>query len=424
MRNLSSKMLYISALLTFFIHTFSTHVHAGWLDTMRSSISHNLLLSRRSACLALCCLGAGYLIGRFIYRTYLDTTPALDQSNPVDFSTCNEVQELVTGEQYCDAIVSDQSKDLIAYSSNNLYCKNSKVIIAHLKENKLQTRYICDNFCARSLAFHPTKAILAMGGFKSNTIILWLYEENSYHTIHAHSDTIEKLCWNSDGSQLASASNDGTAKIWSIGQEIKLKHVITPEPQNFEKQTNWINTLAFNSDGTYLAIDGQNSGITLWNIEDTTVSQEAIQGMPKTDQISKDTFSSLAFNPSHSNEIAIAGHNFIALYTIDTKKYEYILTSSTPFLHPKITYSQSGNYIGLVTNNLDTHYLAIIDLETKKAKLSPITMSKASPTWSACSFSPDESSLIWSSNFTEPVENSFIDKRTFQLSSWHNPFQK
>ncbi len=71
---------------------------------------------------------------------------------------------------------------------------------------------------ANSLAWHPAKPLLVSGG-KDGHLRFWRTDAGfgPMHAFPAHKDTIYAIAFNRDGTQLATASRDRTAKLWDAG---------------------------------------------------------------------------------------------------------------------------------------------------------------------------------------------------------------
>jgi WD40 repeat protein len=89
----------------------------------------------------------------------------------------------------------------------------------------------------------------------------WYYQHRlcqlELRTLRGHTGAVTSVAFNQDGSRLASASQDGTIKVWDAanGQELlKLKGL-----------TDWIYDVAFSPDGSRLASGSDDQTIMVWN---------------------------------------------------------------------------------------------------------------------------------------------------------------
>jgi WD40 repeat protein len=71
------------------------------------------------------------------------------------------------------------------------------------------------------VAFHPKDSrVLAWGGTDS-TARVWKVGTRELHTLHGHTSWVESIAFSPDGGWLASASLDGTVKIWKTPKRLE-----------------------------------------------------------------------------------------------------------------------------------------------------------------------------------------------------------
>jgi WD40 repeat protein len=107
-----------------------------------------------------------------------------------------------------------------------------------------------------ALAFHPDGRRLASAS--QNEIHLWdIARGTKLHTLRGHTGAIRRLAFRVDGLWLASASEDGTARIWDTDSgktRLELKGT-----------GNHLYSIAFSRDGRQLAAAGSDPIIRLWD---------------------------------------------------------------------------------------------------------------------------------------------------------------
>ncbi|WP_055567044.1 WD40 repeat domain-containing protein [Streptomyces atriruber] len=75
---------------------------------------------------------------------------------------------------------------------------------------------------ARTAAFHPERPLLATGGAHDGEVRLWHVEGTAppreVRTLHGHGDAVTAMDFTSDGRRLATASVDGTVRLWNLDE--------------------------------------------------------------------------------------------------------------------------------------------------------------------------------------------------------------
>jgi serine/threonine protein kinase len=128
-----------------------------------------------------------------------------------------------------------------------------------------------------SVAFSPGGNLLASGS-ADNTVKLWNIQEaisptargvptlSHRRTLYGHKGEVTSIAFASDGRRLASASLDGTVKLWDVttgAERLSIDH----DP--FE-----VFSVAFSSDDTRIVTCGSDNKISLWDAEKGTLITE------------------------------------------------------------------------------------------------------------------------------------------------------
>jgi len=107
----------------------------------------------------------------------------------------------------------------------------------------------------KSVCFSPNDQRLAAVSWKS--VFIWSLD-NSDPQIYEHSYTLNNVSFSPDGQMFASASSDGTIKLWNLdGDEI----------QTFRGHCTEINKISFSPDGQVLASAGQDGTVRFWSLK-------------------------------------------------------------------------------------------------------------------------------------------------------------
>ncbi|MBI2806978.1 MAG: serine/threonine protein kinase [Planctomycetes bacterium] len=114
-----------------------------------------------------------------------------------------------------------------------------------------------------SLAFHPTKALLASASY-DQTIKLWNLDTGlEVATLRGHTDTVDQVVFSPKGDRLASASRDLSVRVWD--------HAAFPNDpvasvRILAGHERPVTGVAFHPDGLLLASGSRDRAVKIWNL--------------------------------------------------------------------------------------------------------------------------------------------------------------
>ena len=76
-------------------------------------------------------------------------------------------------------------------------------------------------------------------------------------SLHGHSDSVNSVCFNHDGSQVASGSEDNTVKVWNA----KTGDLV----QSLQGHSGDVYSVCFNHDGSQVASGSNDKTVKVWN---------------------------------------------------------------------------------------------------------------------------------------------------------------
>jgi WD40 repeat protein len=148
----------------------------------------------------------------------------------------------------------------ISVSPNGKYLaggtSDGKIILWDLASNKSTVIYKSDNNFIMVLKFNSSGNKIAFGN-KTGTLGILNLRTNKVSRIKAHVSRITDLQYSPDDNLLATASYDGTIKIWNVNN-------LNERPVTIKGHEAWVLSLAFNRDGRYLVTGDNAEKIFVW----------------------------------------------------------------------------------------------------------------------------------------------------------------
>jgi WD40 repeat protein len=208
-----------------------------------------------------------------------------------------------------------------------------------------------------------------------------------------------------DGKYLATGDADGGIRIWRVNDLIQCDRV--------DAHSSWVRSIAFNSDGTMLASGSDDQKVKLWSFDRQTgkLSPAPIPTLPNHTYRVR----SVAFNPQNNNMLASSSYdNTVRLWNVETGKCQNILDEHTDWVWTAI-FSQDGSK--LVSSSKD-RTLKIWDVTTRKC----LQTCSVEADIQSVAFSPDDKILaagsddktvkLWNFNVDRalPLEEQSVDE--------------
>ena len=174
----------------------------------------------------------------------------------------------------------------------------------------------------------------AAAGTADNSVRVWDTTSGKHHaTLRGHSARVTSIDFSPRGDRIATASWDGTAKIWELssGREV-----------GTFGHRDYVTTVAFSPDGVWLATGCSDRSVKLWNLRDRerTHDYRAHQRTPQ----------ALAFNPTSALLASVSTLGAIRLWGVERDSARGVLPG--PQLGSNaVAFSPDGKTLAVAGNN-------------------------------------------------------------------------
>ncbi len=154
-----------------------------------------------------------------------------------------------------------------------------------------------------SLSFSPDGQMIASAS-GDGTIKLWSLDGKERQNFQGHSSAVYSVCFSPDSQTIASASLDGSIKLWSLDGK---------EQQTFQGHRISLLNICFSPDGQTIAFAGDNGIIKLWSLDGK--ERQTLQGH-------RDSVHSISFSPDGQTFASASLDDLVKLWSRDGRELQ------------------------------------------------------------------------------------------------------
>lgn len=282
-----------------------------------------------------------------------------------------------------------------ALPPNRPYTLEAEVALrkAYLNNNAILKGHTSSVFCVR---FSPDGKQIATAS-EDHTARIWdVNDGRILHILKGHTDWVRSLAYSPDGKLLATASADHTIRIWNTetGDSVAI----------LKGHKSHVNTVAFSPDGKYLVSGSgdmdpyyEGGNRVLWNNSEACVNMWDVETWSFKEKLYNSNIAIVSVNYSPKGDLIAFSTWFTSINIFDLSSKTILHSYNNGACSLNTAFTANGRYVaygnGVLGN--DREYLNIVDTETWDIKQQIITHRDADVS-STC-FSPDGKYLLMTS---------------------------
>ncbi len=137
-------------------------------------------------------------------------------------------------------------------------CGDGSLLKINLQKLVVEKTKRLSDASVRSLAIHPSGALMACGTSDNNVYVVDLKSFTIIKQLQAHTNSVFSTIFSPDGRYLLSAGRDAHLRVWNVEEDWKLTEDIIAHMYA-------INSIAYHSRGKYFVTGSMDKSIKLWD---------------------------------------------------------------------------------------------------------------------------------------------------------------